>query len=135
LRKGKNPMAGKPFPNKHGVYPGDRIMLPLGAHSVPVTIAGVYYDYSSELGWVILDRSTLLKYLPDQPVTNLAVYVKPGVDPSAVRRRIEAAASGYRIVVAENQALRSNAVVVFDRTFAITHALEAVAIIVAMLGA
>src|SRR5207237_2765751 len=109
--------------------------LHLGATSVTVTIAGIYYDYSSELGWVILDRSTLLKYLPDQPVTNLAVYVKPGVDPSAVRRRIEAAASGNRIVIAENQALRSNAVMVFDRTFAITYALEAVAIIVPMLGA
>ena len=84
---------------------------------------------------MILDRSTLLKYLPDQPVTNLAVYLKPGVDATAVRRRIEALTSGYRIVVAENKTLRSAAVVVFDRTFAITYALEAVAIIVAMLGA
>jgi len=130
-----NAIVSEPFANKHNVHPGDRITLPLGAHSVTVTVAGVYYDYSSELGWVILDRSTLLKYLPDQPVTNLAVYVKPGVDPTAVRRRIEAAASGYRVVVAENKALRSSAVVVFDRTFAITYALEAVAIIVAMLGA
>jgi putative ABC transport system permease protein len=130
-----NAIVSEPFANKHNVHPGDRITLPLGAHSVTVTVAGVYYDYSSELGWVIVDRSTLLKYLPDQPVTNLAVYVKPGVDPTAVRRRIEAAASGYRIVVAENKALRSAAVVVFDRTFAITYALEAVAIVVAMLGA
>jgi putative ABC transport system permease protein len=130
-----NVIVSEPFANKHGVHWGDKITLPLGPHSVPVTVAGIYYDYSSELGWVILDRSTLLKYLPDQPVTNLAVYVKPGVDPTAVRRRIEAAASGHRIVVAENKALRAAAVVVFDRTFAITYALEAVAIVVAMLGA
>jgi putative ABC transport system permease protein len=128
-------IVSEPFANKHGVRPGDKITLPLGAHAVPITVAGVYYDYSSELGWVILDRSTLLKYLPDQPVTNLAVYLKPGVDATAARRRIEAAISAYRIVVAENKTLRSAAVVVFDRTFAITYALEAVAIIVAMLGA
>jgi len=37
--------------------------------------------------------------------------------------------------VAPNRTLRQNAVVVFDRTFAITYALEGVAIAVAMLGA
>jgi putative ABC transport system permease protein len=65
----------------------------------------------------------------------LAVYLRPGFDASEVRRRIEGATAGSRIVVAENKTLRSAAVVVFDRTFAITYALEAVAIIVAMLGA
>lgn len=130
-----NAIVSEPFANKHGVHAGDKITLPLGASSVPVTVAGVYYDYSSELGWVILDRSTLLKYIPDQPITNLAVYLKPGEDAAAVRRRIESATAGYRIVVAENKTLRSAAVLVFDRTFAITYALEAVAILVAMLGA
>jgi putative ABC transport system permease protein len=130
-----NAIVSEPFANKHGLHRGDRITLPLGSRGVTVTVAGVYYDYSSELGWVILDRSTLLKYLPDQPVTNLAVYLRPGADASEVRRRIEAATAGYRITVAENRTLRSSAVVVFDRTFAITYALEAVAIIVAMLGA
>src|SRR5204862_8325002 len=56
-------------------------------------------------------------------------------DAREVRRRIETATAGRRITVAENKSLRANAVVVFDRTFAITYALEAVAIIVAMLGA
>ena len=109
--------------------------LPLGDRAVAMTVAGVYYDYSSELGYVIADSSTLLKYLPNQPVTNLAVYLQPGSDTTAVRRRIEALTAGSRIAVAENRTLRLAAVVVFDRTFAITYALEAVAIIVAMLGA
>jgi putative ABC transport system permease protein len=39
------------------------------------------------------------------------------------------------VVVAPNRTLRQNAVVVFDRTFAITYALEGVAVAVAMLGA
>jgi putative ABC transport system permease protein len=37
--------------------------------------------------------------------------------------------------VAANRSLRQNAIIIFDRTFAITYALEAVAIAVAMLGA
>jgi len=73
---------------------------------------------------VILDRSTLLSTLPVSTVTNLAVYLQPGVDATEVRRRIEALTSGYRIVVTENKTLRAGAVVVFYRTFAITYALE-----------
>ena len=130
-----NVIVSEPFANKHAVHAGDQITLPLGEQIVPMTVSGVYFDYSSELGWVILDRSTLLKYLPGQPVTNLAVYLRQGADISDARRRIEVACTGRRIAVTENRTLRAGAVVVFDRTFAITYALEAVAIIVAMLGA
>ncbi len=135
LQHRDNIIVSEPFANKHNVHPGDRITLPLGEHAVTFTVAGVYYDYSTELGWVILDRSTLLQYLPAQPITNLAIYLQSGVDATPVRQRIEAAAASYRIVVAENRTLRTAAVVIFDRTFAITYALEAVAIVVAMLGA
>ena len=102
---------------------------------MPVTVAGIYYDYSSERGWVIFDRSTLLKYLPNQPVTNLAIYLRKEAGAAGVRHAVEARLAKYGVVVAPNQALRQNAVTVFDRTFAITYALEGVAIVVAMLGA
>jgi putative ABC transport system permease protein len=128
-------IVSEPFANKHRVHPGDSLQLPLGAHTVRVTVAGVYYDYSSERGWVIFDRSTLLKYLPSQPVTNLAIYVRPGADAAQVRHAVEARLAPYRVVVAPNRVLRQGAVTVFDRTFAITYALEGVAVAVAMLGA
>jgi len=102
---------------------------------VPLTVAGIYYDYASDRGSVLADRSTLLKYLPDQPVTNIAVYVKPGSDAVKVRRDLEFRLRGYPLTIAPNDVLRRAAVEVFDRTFAITYALEAVAIVVAMLGA
>ncbi len=128
-------IVSEPFANKHGVRAGDVVTLPLGAHLVKVTVAGVYYDYSSERGWVIFDNSTLLKYLPDLPATNLAIYARKDADASQVRHAIEESLAKYRVVVAPNRSLRQNAVVVFDRTFAITYALEGVAIVVAMLGA
>ena len=52
--------------------------MPLGAGNVDLTVAGIYYDYSSSQGLVIVDNSTLLKYLPEQPATNAAVYLAPG---------------------------------------------------------
>ena len=128
-------IVSEPFANKHGVRAGSILALPLGDRTVRVTVAGVYYDYSSERGWVIFDRSTLLKYLPNQPATNLAVYVRKDADADGVRHVLEQRLAKYRVVVAPNRALRRNAVTVFDRTFAITYALEGVAIVVAMLGA
>ena len=76
---------------------------------------------------MILDRSTLLKYLPDQPATNLAIYLRPGADadggaPRSLKRRL----ADYRVVVAPNQdAAPRMPSTIFDRTFAITYALEA----------
>jgi len=128
-------IVSDPFANKHHVHAGEKLNLPLGDRIVNVTVAGVYYDYSSEQGFVIFDRSTLLKYLPQLPATNLAIYLRKGADATEARRRIEARLARYRVIVAANRSLRQNAIIIFDRTFAITYALEAVAIAVAMLGA
>jgi putative ABC transport system permease protein len=128
-------IVSEPFANKHGIQTGQSITVPLGARNVTVIVAGVYYEYSSSQGFVLLDRSMLLKYLPDQPATNAAVYVQRGADANAVRQAILTQTEGSGISVAPNRELRRNAIAVFDRTFAITWALEAVAIIVAMLGA
>jgi putative ABC transport system permease protein len=128
-------IVSEPFANKHHVHVGEILRIPLGTRIVPLTVAGIYYDYASDSGYVIVDRSTLLRYLPDQAVTNIAVYVRPDADATRVRRDLEARLSNYPIMIAPNELLRRGAVEVFDRTFAITYALEAVAIVVAMLGA
>jgi putative ABC transport system permease protein len=125
----------EPFADKHHVHVGDVLEIPLGARRVPLTVAGIYYDYSSDRGFILVDRSTLLKYLPDQPPTNIAVYVQPGVDATRVRRDLEAKLADFPLLIAPNEVLRRAAVEVFDRTFSVTYALEAVAIVVAMLGA
>ena len=73
-------------------------------------------------GYVILDRSTLLKYLPDQPAHQSSPStLQPGADAQAVaddlQRRLGALS---RVMIAPNEALRRGAIVIFDRTFAIT---------------
>ena len=128
-------IVSEPFANKHHVRAGDRISIPMGDRTVTFAIAGVYYEYSSSQGYVIVDRTTLLKYLPNQPATNAAIYLAPGADRDQVQRAIQLSAANYGITVAPNQTLRKAAIEIFDRTFAITWALEAVAIVVAMLGA
>jgi len=128
-------VVSEPFALKHRVHPGDRLTVPIGSRAVTLTVAGIYYDYSSSQGYVIVDRSTMLQYLPDLQPTNAAVYLAPGADADRVRREIQLRAAGYGVAVARNSELRRTTMEIFDRTFAITWALEAVAILVAMLGA
>ncbi len=128
-------IASEPFANKFGVHAGDRLTVPIGGHSVMLTIAGIYYEYSSSQGFLIVDRSTLLKYLPNLPPTNAAVYLEPGADATTVERQLQLRTAGMGVAIAPNRELRRASMMIFDRTFAITWALEAVAIVVAMLGA
>ena len=128
-------IASEPFANLHHLRAGDRVSIPLGESTVTLTIAGIYYEYSSSQGYLILDRGTLLKYLPGQPATNAAIYLAPGASREGVLRDVQLRTAACGVSVAPNQTLRRSAIEIFDRTFAITWALEAVAIVVAMLGA
>jgi putative ABC transport system permease protein len=134
LPRGDNVVVSEPFANKHHVKPGDILRLPLGAGMHSFRVLGIYYDYSTERGFVVMDRHTLLKYLPDPAASNIAVYLNPGADVSKVRAGINRAIGSRAIVVLTNSMLRRNALAIFDRTFQITWALEVVAIIVAVMG-
>jgi putative ABC transport system permease protein len=128
-------IVSEPFSNKHGVHAGDTIELNLEEKRATFTVAGVYYEYSSEFGYILMDRSTWSELLPRRAPTNLAVYLARDADREKVRGEIQNRTAGRRLMIADNEMLREGAVVIFDRTFAITYALEAIAIFVAMLGA
>jgi putative ABC transport system permease protein len=134
LRGHDTAIVSEPFANKHHVRAGDSLTIPAGDQPASFRIADIYYDYSSEKGVIIVDRGTLLKYFPDPTPSNLAVYVAPGTQLEQVRHEIEQVSAGRKILIFSNRDLRTEAVRIFDQTFAITYALEAVAIFVAVMG-
>ncbi len=127
-------IVSEPFANKHGTRAGDILKLSLGGKLGSFRVLDVYYDYSSEAGVVLMDRATLFRYLPDPEPTNVAVYLKPGVSLDDGQRAVERVIAGRRIAVARNRTLRDQGIQVFDRTFAITYVLEALAAFVAIIG-
>jgi putative ABC transport system permease protein len=129
-----NVIVSEPFANKHHVRGGDVLSLSLGGKAARFRVLDVYYDYSNERGYIIMDRATLLKYLPDPAPSNVAVYLKPGISLEDGRRAVESTLAGRKLLVLSNRSLRENAMLIFDRTFAITYALEAVAVFVAIMG-
>ena len=134
LGSGDRVIITETFSNRHGLGVGDTLRLPIGGKMAALEIVGVYYDYSNEGGAVIVDRKTILKYLPDPSPSNLAIYLSEGVDPESARPAIEKAAGSHSVTVADHRTLRTRALEVFDRTFTITYALEVIAIVVAILG-
>src|SRR5260370_18878707 len=81
-----------------------------------------------------MDRGAMLGDLPDRAPSNVAIYISSDAQPQIVRAEIEKATAGHRVLLFSNRDLRAEAIRIFDRTFAITYALEAVAVIVAVMG-
>ena len=134
LRSGDNAIISEPFANKHHLRAGDYVTLPLAGAQVRFRVIDVFYDYGSEKGFIVIDRSRALHYLPDPASSNLAIYVAPGSNLDDVRAEVERIAAGHNLVIFTNSSLRRQAIQIFDRTFAITYALEVVAVIVAVIG-
>jgi putative ABC transport system permease protein len=128
-------MVSEPFAEKFRAGWGDTVELPGPSGLVRVRIAGVYTDYSNDRGTITLDRALFQKIWPLRGAVTAAVTLRPGVSPEDGARRLEQALRGrFALRVRTNATLRKLVLQIFDRTFAVTYALEAVAIAVAVLG-
>jgi putative ABC transport system permease protein len=134
LRDSNAVLISEPFANKHHLRAGDSLELSLGDRRASFRVVDVYYDYSSERGSVLMDRNVMLRYLPDPAASNLAIYVASKARLEDVRAEIESAAADHRVLMFTNRDLRGEALRIFDRTFAITYALEAIAVLIAVMG-
>jgi putative ABC transport system permease protein len=128
-------VVSETFANRYDVHPGETVDLPTPAGDRPFRVEGVYYDYAADRGVVAMDRATFVRHFGDLPPTSLAVYLRDGADADAVRQQIvDGLDDGRRAFIYTNRALRAEVLRIFDSTFAITYALELIAIVVAMLG-
>lgn len=128
-------LVSEPFANRYKKKVGDRVVLPTPAGPTPFEVVGVYFDYSSDRGVVMMDNATLTRHFGEQRPTGLTVYLRDGSRTAAVRDqlldRLEGASG---IFIFTNRSLREEVLRIFDSTFAVTYALQVIAIIVALLG-
>jgi putative ABC transport system permease protein len=127
-------VVSEPFAVRHHVQPGDTLMLPVPDGLREFEIEAVFYDYSSEGGLVVMDRSTWVSRFQDEGVSNVALYLTPGADANGVRAAIAAGLPETPLRIATNGELRTQVLRIFDQTFEVTYALEVIALAVAMLG-
>lgn len=123
----------EPVARLYGWSAGTDMALPIGGRTMSFRVAGVWRDYARQQGAVVIRNTDYVRLtgdrLPDEPAITLA----PGADAAAVRRAVTAALPAG-VSVAEPATSRRFALRLFDRSFAITYVLEAVAILVGLAG-
>lgn len=95
-------------------------------------IEGIQADYGQEQGTLLINRRHLAEWFSTEEVTNLSLFLRPGVDVNAFIAELRAA---YPALAIRNQReLRAVALEIFHETFSVTYALQYLALGVALAG-
>lgn len=120
------------FSRKFGSGKGDRLEIPTPAGAQAVEVAGVYAEYGTEMGTIIVSRTLTSHWFADDSLSQMAIYASREFDVEAVLDEIQATVPG--LVVRTNARLRAESIRIFHQTFAVTYALEAIAVVIAIAG-
>jgi putative ABC transport system permease protein len=129
-------VISEPLAYREGLALGDTVELRTDDGPRKFAVAGVYYDYDSGPGTVLMHRALYDRYWRDRAVGAMGLYLAEGADPADVMARVRAAAAeqGDAVVVVSNREVRDNSLAIFDRTFAITNVLRMLSVLVAFVG-
>ena len=122
-----------------GLHEGSQVSIMTQAGSVTLSVEGIFYDYATDGGKMVMDRAWYQRHWQDDRVTVFPVYLADGADAKQVRQSIVTQVAGLDGVtvpplVIRNHELRKEILDIFDRTFVLTYVLEAIAVLVAVLG-
>ena len=128
-------LASEPFAYHHRVNVGDALTLqtPAGPRSFP--IAGIYREYGSDRGTLLMHRQQYREIWHDAAITSLGLYLEPGRSDDELIAALRKASEGQQaLLIRSNRELRALSMDIFERTFAITRVLYWLAAIVAAVG-
>jgi len=123
----------------YGWKPGQIQLLPTvnaegqtGGH-LSVWVAGVFRDYGRQHGSIVMDLSTYQGLTKDLRRTDLALWLLPNARSTEVLARLRTQFPQFEALQFRSSAdLRALSLTIFDRSFALTYALEVAALLVAI---
>lgn len=119
----------------YGFHTGDRVQLPIGGAPVLFTIAGVWRDYARQNGAIVIDRERYIQLTGDKLANDVALWLaKDASTPDVQRALRDRIGTSDRVEIATTGEVRAASLALFDRTFAITYALELAAIVIGLFG-
>ena len=120
----------------HGWQPGQAISLPLaGLREARLVVRGIWRDYARQAGAVVIDAADYQRLTGDKRVNDIALWLAPGAAPAAVEAALQQAAGPAQALdIISTASLRAVSLNIFDRSFAVTVYLQAVAIGVGLVG-
>jgi putative ABC transport system permease protein len=127
--------ASETFARRHRLREGDRIELTTPDGPRPFSIAALFYDYTTEEGFVYLSANNFARFWRDDRINSVAVYLKENHSANEVTRAFQSKFSqDGQFMILSNQSLRRRVFEIFDQTFAVTYVLLAIALFVAITG-
>jgi putative ABC transport system permease protein len=128
-------IVSETFSMKFGLGEGQDLLMETPGGQRAFRIAGVFYDYTTENGMIIIDLAVYQKIWKDFRINRVTLFLRDPSRLGEVRRDMVGHFSGkYRILAVANRELRDEILRIFDQTFAIANALKVIAFIVAVLG-
>jgi putative ABC transport system permease protein len=128
----------EPLRDLYGYAPGQSIELPLGGKMRRFLIAGVWRDYVRTFGAVVITRTDYIEATGDRNANEGSLWLDPRTSESsaeaAVRTALTHGEARSSLEMLTSTALRARSLAIFDRAFAITYALEAIAVLIGLMG-
>jgi len=119
----------------YGYRLGDQFALPLAGRSRRFTVAGIWRDYARTSGAVVISRPAYVGATEDRTANEASIWLDARASPAAVEKALRARfARGDSLEIMTSTALRERSLQIFDRAFAITYALEAIAVMIGLTG-
>jgi putative ABC transport system permease protein len=118
----------------YGYTVGKRVSLPIGSRSHDFIVAGVWRDYARQSGSIQMRLSDYQALSGDRDVNDAALRLQPGVTTAQAINTLKGLPFGAALEFAEPGEIRAVSLKIFDRSFAVTYLLEAVAIIIGLFG-
>jgi putative ABC transport system permease protein len=130
-------LVSQPFFRRFHLGLGDTISLatPTGRHDFK--IAGVYIDYTTEGGVILVDWQTYRKFWRDDSINGIGIYIdkNSGLTAAQLQRELRPKIAPYGdYLIKSNQELREQIFRIFDQTFSVTYILQTIGIIISALG-
>ncbi len=119
----------------YGYKIGDVLQIPLGGRNRAFLIAGVWRDYARLSGSVVVSRHAYTAATGDDSANEGSLWLNTGTDSDTVARMLrQTVGNGDALEITTSTALHERSLQIFDRAFAITYALEIIAVIIGLTG-
>jgi putative ABC transport system permease protein len=118
----------------YDMHVGQRIDLPLNGKLHAFQVAGVWRDYARPTGTIQMRLSDYRAITGDQDASNAALWLKPGARPAGTTQALKRLPFAASLETSAPSEIRAMSMKIFDRSFAITYLLEAIAIVIGLFG-
>lgn len=118
----------------YGARVGQRLRLPLGGAETEFFVAGAWRDYANQGGSVVIQLDDYRQLTGERDVTDAALWTARGVDAATLEGSLRALPFGAALTMMKPGDIRAASLKIFDRSFAVTYLLEAIAIAIGLSG-